>query len=151
MLRPVQTNATCCVRLYTKLGYVAWCWHMLRTVWNYLVKLFAQHMPTFLLFSWPMNQVVAFTHEVIVFCNYVYCFVTFLSTFPSSLLKFSVLVDVPGSIFKMAESIGLNFRIYTQGRRSGQKSGGRRLGVGGEWGSRCVWQRVPLKMNSNNR
>ena len=25
---------TCCVHLYTMLGYVAWCWHMLRPVWN---------------------------------------------------------------------------------------------------------------------
>ena len=31
-------------------------------------------------------------------------FVTLSSTFPSSLLKLSVLVYVPGSIFKMAES-----------------------------------------------
>ena len=46
-----------------------------------------------------MNQVVAFPHEVIVFC-----FATFWLTFPSSLLtgKLSVLVYVSGSIFKMA-------------------------------------------------
>ena len=25
---------TCCVRLYTMLGYVAWCLYMLRSVWN---------------------------------------------------------------------------------------------------------------------
>ena len=51
-----------------------------------------------------MGQVVAFPHEVIVFCNQVYCFITFSLTFPFSLLKLSVLVYVTGSIFKMAEN-----------------------------------------------
>ena len=51
--------------------HVGLCCMMLAYVASSLkpVKLFARHMPTFLLFSWPMNQVVAFPHEVIVFCN----------------------------------------------------------------------------------
>ena len=53
---------------------------------------------------WPMSQLVAFPHEVIVFCNQAYCFETFSLTFPSSLLKLSVLVFVTGSIFKMADN-----------------------------------------------
>ena len=49
-----------------------------------------------------MNQVVTFPHEVIAFCNWVYCFVTF--SILSSLLKLSVIVYVTGSIFKMSEN-----------------------------------------------
>ena len=54
-------GTACCVRLYTMLGYVA---SSMKSV-----KLFAQHMPTFILFSWPVNQVVSFPNEVIVLYN----------------------------------------------------------------------------------
>ena len=50
------------------------------------------------------NQVDAFPRKLIVFCNYVYGFVTFSLTFPSALFILSVLVNLTGSISKMAEN-----------------------------------------------
>ena len=40
---------TCCVRLYTMLGYVAWCLYMLRSVWNqsYFLPNICQKFPSF--------------------------------------------------------------------------------------------------------
>ena len=52
---------------------------------------------------------------------------------------------------RLCSSTICNGNYICRGGGAVQKEGRRRLGVGGEWRGRCVWQRVPLKMNTNNR
>ena len=71
-----------------------------------MLRFFAHHVGLCCMMSAYVayNQVVAFPCKVIVFCNYVYGFVTFSLTFPSALFILSVLVNLTGSISKMAEN-----------------------------------------------
>ena len=126
VLADVRFKARANNMLRSFVHHVGLCCMMLVYVASSLkpVKLFAQHIPTFLLFSGDRWARWLHSHMKWLY-SVIKCIVTFSLTFPSSLLKLSVLVYALGVFLRWQRTNAMHFRVFHHLHSSSAITGGR--------------------------